>query len=552
MVLGAAAVVIGLTIVAVRIVTPASNGCGRGIRLAVAAAPEIAPAIGQVTSGWSSAGPRVNGQCVRVQVNATAPADVANMLSVRAGSPVSLGATPAPTPNESDVPAVWIPDSVSWLARVQQARRDLFDQDTPSVAMSPVVLAMPAQTAATLPQPPHPMNRAEVGALVGRSLRGELKVRVSLSDPRRDAVSLAGAALLRDAVVTNSSQLPALVAAYRGVALVPDRAGVLRDVAAGKAIAPLTEQAIVSQHPGGASPVAALGVDTPASLDYPYAIVSGQPRAITQAAELLRTELTRPEHRDVFARAGFRSPDGSVGAAFAGGIAAAIDTPPATPLSDSERISDVLGVWSASMTPSRVLTLADVTSSMGQPVTLPTGQVTTRMQILQKAAIDGLRLFTDDSELGLWAFAAGLPGGTSAGELVPLGRLDAAQRAHLNAAVDGAAPVPTNACGLYDAVLTAYRAMKAGYREGMSNTIVVFTDGRNTVPGLDLDGLKLELERLTDTTRPIRVVLLGIGPDVDIAELTAIAKTTGGKAFTVQRPEDIAAIFLDALLRTAI
>ena len=78
----------------------------------------------------------------------------------------------------------------------------------------------------------------------------------------------------------------------------------------------------------------------------------------------------------------------------------------------------------------------------------------------------------------------------------------------------------------------------------------VFTAGGNTKPdGLSLDDVNLELERLTDPTKPIRVVLLGFGPDVNLDELNSIAKTTGGKAFKVERPEDIGSVFLQALLR---
>jgi hypothetical protein len=48
------------------------------------------------------------------------------------------------------------------------------------------------------------------------------------------------------------------------------------------------------------------------------------------------------------------------------------------------------------------------------------------------------------------------------------------------------------------------------------------------------------------------VVLLGIGPEINMDELNAIAKTTGGKAFQVTEPEKISEIFLQALLRIAV
>src|SRR5262249_26443815 len=137
-----------------------------------------------------------------------------------------------------------------------------------------------------------------------------------------------------------------------------------------------------------------------------------------------------------------------------------------------------------------------------------------RLDVLRRAATDGLRLFTDDSQVGMWAYSAGPAGGKDYREVVPVRELDAAQRNRLNAAVSSAGVAPTDVCGLYETVLAAYKALREGYREGRSNTMVVFTDGSNSKPGMTLEEFDLELERATDPTRPIRIVLLGIGPDV--------------------------------------
>jgi hypothetical protein len=184
---------------------------------------------------------------------------------------------------------------------------------------------------------------------------------------------------------------------------------------------------------------------------------------------------------------------------------------------------------------------------MGQPVA-PGGP--TRLQIVQKTQVDGLKLFTDDSEMAFWGFASGFPGGKSYQEAVPMAPLSAAQRNRINSTVLSNQPVGTATRGLYEAILAGYKAVKDGWEEGKSNTVLVFTCGGNTKPdGLSLDDVNLELERLTDPTKPIRVVLLGFGPDVNLDELNSIAKTTGGKAFKVDRPEDIGGIFLQALMR---
>jgi hypothetical protein len=246
---------------------------------------------------------------------------------------------------------------------------------------------------------------------------------------------------------------------------------------------------------------------------------------------------------DDFGAAGYRMPDGSSGVGFPAGHGAVPGQVAAAPISNLARIADVLSIWTTSRAPSRVLGLVDVSASMGEPIAA--GAPATRMQVLRQAATSGLRLFTDDSELGLWAFAAGHR------ELVPIGMLTAGQRDRLDSAVGAATPTSDPTRALYDTVLDAYKVMRDGYRADRSNTIVVFTDGVNNKPGdRSLDDMRLELEKLTDTTRPVRVVLLGVGPDVNLDELSAIAQTTGGKAFKVDNPTEIGSIFLQALVRS--
>jgi len=271
--------------------------------------------------------------------------------------------------------------------------------------------------------------------------------------------------------------------------------------------------------------------------------VAGKSRATAQAADLFQTVLTADASRETFLKAGFRAADGSTGAGFPAGHGIGPGTVAPQPFADGATINEVLGYWAATTSPSRVLTLVDVTSSMTKPFILNSGVQTARIDVLRQTAIDGLKLFTDDSELGLWAFAAGHQ------ELAPVAALDAAQRNRLTTALDGRAVAATDVCGLYESVLAAYKTLRDGYRAGRSNTVVVFTDGRNTKPGLSLDDFETQLELATDPTRPVRVVLLGIGPDVDQHELNAIAQRTGGRAFSVQDPQQIGTIFLQALLR---
>ncbi|GGM10533.1 hypothetical protein GCM10007977_009650 [Dactylosporangium sucinum] len=516
---------------AVRAALGRFGGCDGSVTLSVAAAPEIAPAVRTAASRFAATEPEVSGECVRVEVRAVEPADVANQLAVRAGGTINVAAAAAPSPAGADVPTVWIPDASTWITRMQAVNREAFEADATSVATSPVVVAATEPVAKALGSPT--VGAPQVAALLARVEAKELQV--AAVDPRRSTAGLAGAGLLYDAIVTDPGHLVDMVRAYRSIAVAPDAATLLK--APAQQVTLTSEQAVLT---GGDR--TALPLEPAATLDYPFAVVAGKPRAEAAAAELFRTALRAD--REPFAKLGFRGPDGSTSAGFPAGRGAGTAPVTVRPPVDPQKIADVLGYWNATTAPSRVLTLVDVTSSMNRPMASRAGSPS-RLEVLRKTATEGLGLFTDDSELGLWAYGAEYQ------QVVPLSQLNQGQRARLTTAVSAAKATGSDVCGLYETVLAAYRSLKEGYKEGRSNTVVVFTDGSNTKPGMSLETLKLELERATDPTRPIRVVLLGIGPDVHKQELDEIAATTGGRAFVVTNPDEIGDIFLQALIRSS-
>lgn len=537
---------IGGTVVAVRAVAGGNGNCDSGVRLVVAAAPDIAPAVRDAAARWSATKPQVSGDCVQVQVRAAEPADVASQLAARAGGAINVAATALPSPADADVPTVWIPDSTAWIVRMQAVSREAFEPDTTSVAASPVTLAVPDQLASAL-NSGGTAGAPQVAALLAKV--SAKQVQLAAVDPRRSTAGLAGAGLLYDSIVTEPKKLVDMVKAYRSIAVAADQAALNKSTGPAQ-VAPMSEQAVIAYNATGpAVPLTALPVDPAVTLDYPYAMISGKPRANLEAAGLFRTALAADSNRDLFAKLGFRAADGSTSAGFPSGRGAATAPVTVKPLAEPQKINDILGYWNATTAPSRVLTLVDVTSSMNRPMAGAGSPA--RLQVLRKTATDGLSLFTDDSELGLWAYASGLPGGKDYQEVVPLNPLNQGQRARLTTAVAAAKAVGTDVCGLYETVLAAYKSLKEGYKEGRSNTVVVFTDGANSKPGMSLETLKLELERATDPTRPVRVVLLGVGPDVRQQELAEIAAATGGRSFVVTDPEQIGDIFLQALIRTS-
>ncbi|HTJ39146.1 MAG TPA: substrate-binding domain-containing protein [Dactylosporangium sp.] len=538
-VVAVAVALVAVALVTVRVVSGAGGSCSGGVRLLVAAAPEIEPAVREVADRFAAGKPEVGGDCVQVQVKAADSADVAGLLAARAGGGVVPGASAAPSPAPADVPTVWIPDSSAWLTRVQGVDREAFDAQVTSVASSPVVFAASEPVATALGS--RTVGAAQVGTLLGKVSAKQLQI--GSVDPRRSTAGLAGAGLLYDSIVTDPKKLVDMVRAYRSIALASDQPALLKNAAGGQAVITSEQQVLTSS----AADLVALPLDPAVTLDYPFAMVAGQPPASLAAAEMLRAALVNAD-RGALARRGFRGADGSTGAAFPTGHGVSQGEAQVRPLTDERKITDVLGYWNATTAPSRVLTLVDVTSSMNRPI-VKGGPA--RLEVLRKTATDGLGLFTDDSELGLWAYASGLPGGKDYQQVVPVSQLNTGQRARLTSAVAAAKAAPTDVCGLYDTVLAAYQSLKEGYKEGRSNTVVVFTDGSNSKSGMSLETLQLELERATDPTRPVRVVLLGIGPDVHKEELDAIAATTGGRAFVVQDPEQIGNIFLQALIRSS-
>ncbi|MEV4417710.1 VWA domain-containing protein [Catellatospora sp. NPDC049609] len=530
----------GLATVVVRGVSADADGCSAGIKLTVAADPAVAPAITEIGNRWSATNPTVGEDCVRVEVVAKASHELANSLGTWAGGNVDVAGKAAPTPEDSELPVVWVPDSSYWLGRVRAVDQDIFEADAPSVAASPVVLAVPETVARAFGD----KLKGGIDAPLLKQLlfTKSAGLKLGVVEPRRDTAGMVGAMMLSDAVVAKESDLPTLVGVYRAIGgPVPDLDALWKAYAAGMTAAPVSEQAVIAYNAKAKAPMAAVALAEAPTLDFPYAVRARQPRPLATAAAMFSQALRSGDYRSVFAENGLRSPDGQASTGFPVGHGVTSAGVFVQPLADMNKVRGALTVWVAAKTPSRVIALVDATSSMGRTMT-GGGNTAVRMQVLRSAAENGLRLFTDDSSLGLWAFA-----GKGHAPLVPLGELTKAQRGKLLTAVRQAAPQPTDASPLYKSIIDGYRELLKGYNPARSNTLVVFTDGRDT-SGMQLRAVQRELERLADVTKPVRVVLLGLGPDVKLSDLQAVADTTGGAAFQVTDPAQMETIFLRALL----
>jgi Ca-activated chloride channel family protein len=545
----------------------ADGGCDREVRLSVAAATEVARAVQQAAKTWTDGGADINGSCIRVDVTPVNPATVAAAVGTRHGVALTgLGQAGGAV----DIPDVWIPDSSTWLQRLASEASGFVPTDGRSIAQSPVVVGMPEPIAQSLGWPDRKLGWSDLLRQI--STGGGL--RTGIVDPTRDAAGLAGLLALGAAAGSDPAGRATTAGALRALAtgrsaLREDllekfpRSTDAADVASSLSAAPLSEENVIAYN-AQRPPVnlAALYLDPmPPPLDYPYAVLPGIDAVRQTAADGLRRVLGTADFKNALAAAGLRGPDGSAGVGFATPVGAppagAAVTPSApagssaaAPIGVAARvspavISQALGTWAAITLPGRVLGVFDISGSMGKPVQTAGGA--TRAQVTQAAARQGLALFEDDWAVGVWVFSTKLSGSRDWQEILPISPLSA-RRSELLAAIDKIKPKKDGATGLYDTAYAAYRRVQQTWEPGRVNSVLLFTDGKNEdSAGLSQAQLVTALKKAVDPQRPVRMIIIGIGAEVDPNELRVITDATGGGVFTTEDPAKIGEIFLEAI-----
>jgi Ca-activated chloride channel family protein len=529
--------------------------CTGEIGLTVAAAPEIAPAIDAAATDWARTA-EVNDTCIVVEVTAQESAEVAGVVAKEHG----VGLVGLGEPNgTARAPQVWVPDSSMWRLRLQAAAPAFQPADTSSIATSPVVLAVPQPIAAGLA----PAGTVLTWEKLARQMQTGTQLSAGVVDPTRDTAALSG--LLSFAQATSGLGAQADAASVATLRLLAKGSSAVRAdllnrfpralnaeaVASSLSAAVLPEQAVLAYNAAAPPiPLTALNVTpAPPALDYPLLLMPGATPPVAQAAAGLRAALTAPGFRDTLARQGLRGPDGSGGAGFAdpGGA----PTPGPQPSSSAPAgaklaaVDQTLSAWLALTQPGRILAVIDVSGSMLTKV--PSAGNRTREQVTVQAAIGGLDLFDDSWALGLWIFSTNLDGARDYRQLLPVAPLTVT-RDRAVARLNGIRPKKDGKTGLYDTALAAYRVMQDNWSPARLNTVVIMTDGDNVDDdGLSLPALLTELGKAKDPARPVDIVVIGIGPDINQDPLRQIVASTGGGVFTAPDPADIGTIFLKAL-----
>jgi Ca-activated chloride channel family protein len=541
------------------------KGCTGQIKLAVAAATEIAPAIDQAAQQWVSDGANVRGTCVAVNVTPINPATMAAAIA-REHKVQLTGVGDAPA--SVIPPDVWVADSSSWLLRLKSEATGFVPTDGASIAQSPIVVGMPELIAQ---QSLHwPDNKLSWKTLLD-TMTTSTDLRAGIADPTRDASGLAGLLALSNAAGVTTAGQKAAVGALRALATnasalrddllqkFPHSATDPNDIASSLSAAPLSEADVVSynaQKP--AMPLAALYLTpAPPPLNYPFAVMPEVDLQKAAAATGLRGVLQKTAFKNSLAAVGLRAADGTTGANFASPLGAPAASPPTTSSSsgggtaaaaapDAASINGVIGRWAAITVPGRVLAVFDISGSMKTKV--PTAGGLDRAAVTRGAALQGLTLFDDRWAVGVWLFSTDLVGKQPWKEIVPISPLSSA-RERLQQSVAQIVPKSGGNTGLYDTALAAYKDVKNSWQAGRINSVILFTDGKNeNAEGIKLPQLISGLTKLKDPTKPVRMVIIGIGNQVDPKELQQIANaTSAGGVFIAPDPAKISDIFLQAI-----
>jgi Ca-activated chloride channel family protein len=569
--------------------------CGSGrLALQVVADPDQASLLQQAAHDYASTNPVVGDRCVDVNVR--------GLDSPEATAALATGWTDQAAGPRPDV---WVPAASTWASelelQLQQARRgDILPTERPSVATSPLVIAMPKPMAQALGWPQRQLGWSDLTtalrnpagwAAFGHPEWGQFKL--GKTDPKLSeaglgallgaGIAVAGQGGRQPTPAELQSKAPELGSMILEVSRSPgdetDTTGTLlanlqRADETGKGLGyisavPLTEKSVWDYNQGKPIDDPSLGSERPKpkvplaavypkegtlQADYPWMVlrVPWVDDAKRAAASDFLLYLKSPTIQARFQAAGFRSARGQPGAEISEESGLLPDQPKRVMASPQPLLlAATLKAWDQTKRIANLLAVYDVSGSMREVVP---GTGKTKMDLARQAAAASLRLFTSESDIGTWEFSTALDGPRDYRQTVqiaPMGGKDPGGKTHLEVLQQHLAQLAATHgdTGLYDTTLAAYEYVKQHYAPDRLNLVVLLTDGRNDDPtgGLTLEQL---LQRLRDDQkddRKVHILSFAYGQDADVAALDQIGKATGGAVFPSPNPADIERVFVTAL-----
>jgi Ca-activated chloride channel family protein len=510
--------------------------CESQVAVKITAVPAIAAAIDDITKRDVDTG------CAQIRVVAQSADDAAR--------DIADGGT--------DLPALWIPDSTIWPDRAEQlAAVSSIDpplvRSAPPLVSSPLVLVTSRMHGSRLGWPDAPIGWKD---LVTGSVSG---LATTIGDPLSTTEGLttltAVRGLLGDQGATPRPEtLGAMLRVGRNAA--PSiQSAYDRLSSSGQAVAfTATEQSVIAHNRGTANTpvVAVYPRDGTVTLEYPLVrvVAPSEAAGVGEIANRVEQALRTPAATASLLATGFRSPDGSLDQGLNAALGVTASKPALLAPPSVEQVTEMLRTWSAVTLDSRTLVVIDVSGSM----TASAGNGQSRIELARDASLAALGLFPDGTEIGLWAFSTAKAPPNGWVELVPIGPMTdpLAGGSRRQAASAAIRSLPTHIGGgtaLNETALAATRTVRASYQPRKVNSVVLLTDGRNEEPGINTATLVRILKEEIDPERPVPIIAIGIGPDVDFDALRQITATTSGKAYLAKEPADMGGVFLDALIQ---
>jgi Ca-activated chloride channel family protein len=552
---------------------PARAERGDCTPLNVTASSEKAALLSGIADDYNRANRQVNGKCVDVRVSSKASGGAAEALSR------DWKDADGPRPD------VWSPAASSWTVLLRQRtaakdRADLVPGDVPSIAQTPLVIAMPKPMAEALGWPKAQLGWGDVLALTrdsrGWGARGHAEwgaFKLGKTNPNFSTSGLNATIATYFAATGRSSDLTT-----RDVAD-PKVVGYVKQIESsvvhyGDTTLTFLENLYAAAEKGqGLTYISAVTVEEKSVWDYNQGNPSGDPKTLGQrgkprvplvaiypkegtllsdnpyvvlkgdwvdgakqaAARDFLDFVRQPDQQKRFTDAAFRSHDGKVGPPVSrdNGLLpdrrlSLIDPPPPTVL------DKVAQSWTALRKRARVLLVMDVSGSMSEEVPAA-GR--SKLDLAKQAALGAVTELAPNDQLGLWVFSTPQAGSEEPWtELVPTGPVRTVLPAFQAKVKDLVADGGT---ALYATTRDAVRTVEESFDRDKINAVVLLTDGKNEYPqDNNLESLVADLgSESADTS--VRVFPIAYGDKADIGVLRSIAAASRAAAYDASDPATI-------------
>ncbi|WP_433268446.1 substrate-binding domain-containing protein [Actinosynnema sp. CS-041913] len=550
------------------------DGC---LKLTMWSSDEKAPLLEEVSRRYRDSGRQTDGRCVNVAVSVYSSQGAVDVLADAPGS------------DPSAKPDLWGPSSRYWLDSLRAAiatrpgRVRSVPENPPTLASSPIVIAMPEPMARELGWPEGAIGWRDMIALAqdpnGWGSRGKPwgAFKIGKTNPVHSTTGLLATIATATALSGSSDALsPAALdnpAVAGGLRALENSA-----VHYGKHSAVFVRNLYTADQEGRSLDyVSAVALEEKVVLDYNQGILVGNPPvttappkvklaavfptdgttvsdnpAIVVDAEWVTDQKRRAaedflrfaqENRQLFTDAGFRDGEGVPGEKHV--EANGTPTNPSFRLVRTPSFEVATGVrelWQRNRKRANVLLVVDVSKSMEKVVD---GVGRTRLELARDAARQVPGQLTEDDTLALWEFSS--PLGTEPRpwrERVAAGPVGVVRDA-FGREVEGLQP--TGATELYESTRAAVEDVRGRYDPTRINAVVLLSDGRNE-PSRP-EGLTTLVNGLNaaDKDRVVRVFSIAYGDEADRDALGKISTASRGGYYDSTDAARIESVMADVL-----